>query len=327
MTSPEVTTTEMSIALSEAILRVQSTSPEYERDASAADLPSADVVSRSRSQEEKADEIAALAVIAAQASRTVAADAQAEHRAVPSFGEPADFQLPDPAPPVKKRKTKETAAKQVPAKQVPAKQVPAKDKPKKKPRAKKPRFELSDSNDDDSNDDDDDDDDCASLFGEDTEEESDSDEQFEVEKILRHKGVGKRRSFEIQWVGFDETTWASRADICPNVVADYENSLPPPKPAASAAPAKPAASAARSNPPSDVPKHGIVQLEGASDAPVELRHTSTASVEAKAFNGVLVGHGEQVDILISDVAEDIDFYYVRIGRKKGWIQAKYVAAV
>ena len=42
---------------------------------------------------------------------------------------------------------------------------------------------------------------------------------------------------------------------------------------------------------------------------------------------MLVGHGEQVDILISDVAEYIDFYYVRIGRKKGWIQAKYVAAV
>ena len=74
-----------------------------------------------------------------------------------------------------------------------------------------------------------------------------------------------------------------------------------------------------------MPKHGITQLEGASDAAAELRHTSTTSVEAKAFNGALVGHGEQVDILISDVAETegIASYYVRIGRKKAWIQAKY----
>ncbi|KAJ2983799.1 hypothetical protein NQ176_g427 [Zarea fungicola] len=52
--------------------------------------------------------------------------------------------------------------------------------------------------------------------------------EFIVEKIVRHKGVGNGRRFFVKWLGFNSTenTWVRRRDfIDPEMVAQYEQDM------------------------------------------------------------------------------------------------------
>ena len=49
--------------------------------------------------------------------------------------------------------------------------------------------------------------------------------EYQVERILRHRGVGARRRYQVRWVGYDdsEDTWLSEEDLANalDVLAEY----------------------------------------------------------------------------------------------------------
>ena len=75
--------------------------------------------------------------------------------------------------------------------------------------------------------------------------------------------------------------------------------------------------------PANMPATGVIAVEGGAGQ-LELRHSSGLSDEKRASNGVLLDHGEKVEILVQDTLDNVQFFYVKVGRKKGWIQSKYV---
>lgn len=53
-------------------------------------------------------------------------------------------------------------------------------------------------------------------------------QSYEIEGIIRHKYQGKRRLFEVKWLGYDETenSWLKRSDFDnPETVREYEKTL------------------------------------------------------------------------------------------------------
>ena len=55
-----------------------------------------------------------------------------------------------------------------------------------------------------------------------------------------------------------------------------------------------------------------------------LRVRATTDGGTKDFNGAVVWSPDEVEILTSEVKEGITFYYIKAGRKKGFINAAYV---
>jgi len=55
------------------------------------------------------------------------------------------------------------------------------------------------------------------------------DEEFEVERIVGHRGFGRSKRYEIKWKGYDKTTWEPPQNLthCPHLLTTYENSLRP----------------------------------------------------------------------------------------------------
>ena len=64
-----------------------------------------------------------------------------------------------------------------------------------------------------------------------------------------------------------------------------------------------------------------------ADAPVSLRVRATLDSNSKDFNGALVCRLDEVEILMSETVEGTVFYYIKAGKKKGFIKADYVATV
>jgi hypothetical protein len=45
------------------------------------------------------------------------------------------------------------------------------------------------------------------------EEETETEDVYEVEKILSHKGEGKRRMYLVKWEGWEEPTWEAACNL------------------------------------------------------------------------------------------------------------------
>ena len=101
---------------------------------------------------------------------------------------------------------------------------------------------------------------------------------------------------------------------------------PPAKPPAAKPPAAkpPAAVAPAKVPltttPSSTRRLGVV----VADAPVSLRIAATLSTLPKVFNGATIFQGDEVEIMLEEDKESTAFYYIRDGRKKGFVKAEYV---
>ena len=63
-----------------------------------------------------------------------------------------------------------------------------------------------------------------------------------------------------------------------------------------------------------------------ADAPVSLRVRATLDSNPKDFNGALVSCLYDVEILMSETVEGTVFYYIKAGKKKGFIKADYINA-
>ena len=57
------------------------------------------------------------------------------------------------------------------------------------------------------------------------EEGEDSEPEYTVEKIIRHKGSGAKRMYLVKWLGYDddeENTWEPASNLHPKLVEEYE---------------------------------------------------------------------------------------------------------
>ena len=59
--------------------------------------------------------------------------------------------------------------------------------------------------------------------------------------------------------------------------------------------------------------------------PVALRVRATTDGGSKDFNGAVVSKPDEVEILASEEVGGISFYFIKAGRKKGFLKAAYVA--
>ena len=91
---------------------------------------------------------------------------------------------------------------------------------------------------------------------------------------------------------------------------------PAAKPPAAVAPAK----VPLTTTPSSTRRLGVV----VADAPVSLRIAATLSTLPKVFNGATIFQGDEVEIMLEEDKESTAFYYIRDGRKKGFVKAEYV---
>ena len=163
----------------------------------------------------------------------------------------------------------------------------------------------------------------------DTERESDGDEldndaeNFAVDSILEHKGEGKRRMYLIKWEGDHEPSWEPESNITPDLVAAYTAAHP-----SAVAPiakqrnpsAPPAMSLQAAAPQRKQRAEETAPLGTGVVAEAGMTQLRAHAVVDSALNGVTVQHNESVDIL----AEEGEFYHVRVGRKKGYIKRVYV---
>ena len=66
------------------------------------------------------------------------------------------------------------------------------------------------------------------------------------------------------------------------------------------------------------------QAKVVAEGITELRTRATLDGSAKDFNGAMVSKDDEVQILLSETTEGIEFYYIMVGRKRGFIRAEYV---
>lgn len=172
--------------------------------AAPAELPSAVVTGRNRSQEEKAVEITNLVN-----------SVDVELQGLPDVPGAGQRDAPVPAAPVpaapapvkhKAVKPKEAAKRNG---NVPPPTKPTKPKRKSKPKSQ----DSSDEEDSEGNSEDDD--------------EDEDEEEFVLDKIVAAKGSGKGRRYQIKWLDYDEMTWEPLLNLSKQDVAAYEASFPP----------------------------------------------------------------------------------------------------
>ena len=51
---------------------------------------------------------------------------------------------------------------------------------------------------------------------------SDEEEEYQIDKILKSRGTGKKREFYVSWEGYDEKTWEPAVNLHKDLVADWE---------------------------------------------------------------------------------------------------------
>ena len=78
-------------------------------------------------------------------------------------------------------------------------------------------------------------------------------------------------------------------------------------------------------PPKEPPKEPRRPARVIADEPVSLRVRATLDATPKDFNGALVSCHDDIEILMDETVGATQFYYVKCGRKKGFIKADYVA--
>ena len=70
-----------------------------------------------------------------------------------------------------------------------------------------------------------------------------------------------------------------------------------------------------------------VHLVGTILSGVRLRLRATLSDAPKEFNGASVDAGEQVEILASQSVDGVAFHHVKIGKKRGFVNAAYISVI
>ena len=60
--------------------------------------------------------------------------------------------------------------------------------------------------------------------------------------------------------------------------------------------------------------------------PVALRVRATTDGGSKDFNGAVVAKPDEVEILASEEVGGVSFYFIKAGRRKGFLKAAYVKA-
>ena len=152
-----------------------------------------------------------------------------------------------------------------------------------------------------------------------TPEEEDEEEevQYEVERILMHRGSGRNLKLLIKWQGYDvsENSWECERDVSPAVVAEYMASAPPGMHAKAcmgkrAKPVAPVAEVVVQA----LAKGTVQRTDDGKSVQLRIR-----PLEEDAGNGVFINNGEEVDIFAYG-----EFMHVKYGRAKGYIKSQYV---
>jgi hypothetical protein len=154
---------------------------------------------------------------------------------------------------------------------------------------------------------------------EDEKEEEDEEEevQYEVERILMHRGSGRNLKLLIKWQGYDvsENSWECERDVSPAVVAEYMASAPPGMHAKAcmhkrAKPVAPVAEVVVQA----LAKGTVQRTDDGKSVQLRIR-----PLEEDAGNGVFINNGEEVEIFAYG-----EFMHVKYGRAKGYIKSQYV---
>jgi hypothetical protein len=311
------------------------TLPDLPERATVDELPPAEPVARNRTMDEKAREITALVT-----ASTTALEQLPEANGmpdVPFFGSRA-------APTVATAARTAPAAKKGAAAKGAAVKGP-KPKPKPTPCETEPQEEEDekehsdghfsvhdDSADDDSSDD----------------TEADEEAEYTVERIVaeRTKADGKKE-YKIKWKGYTLQTWEPEKNILDRSVLDEFDAVKAAKVSISphalfrppaltdvgcvvsvqvAKASKPLQPAPEPTP-EPTPVMAVRMAKVVADQPVSLRVRATTDANAKDFNGAVVSSPDEVEILASEDKEGSTFYYIKAGRKKGFIKAAYVQEI
>ena len=149
-----------------------------------------------------------------------------------------------------------------------------------------------------------------------TPEEEDEEEevQYEVERILMHRGSGRNLKLLIKWQGYDvsENSWECERDVSPAVVAEYMASMHVVA-ACMGKRAKPVAPVAEVVVQA-LAKGTVQRTDDGKSVQLRIR-----PLEEDAGNGVFINNGEEVDIFAYG-----EFMHVKYGRAKGYIKSQYV---
>ena len=144
-----------------------------------------------------------------------------------------------------------------------------------------------------------------------TPEEEDEEEevQYEVERILMHRGSGRNLKLLIKWQGYDvsENSWECERDVSPAVVAEYMSSK-----ACMGKRAKPVAPVAEVVVQA-LAKGTVQRTDDGKSVQLRIR-----PLEEDAGNGVFINNGEEVEIFAYG-----EFMHVKYGRAKGYVKSQY----
>jgi hypothetical protein len=178
--------------------------------------------------------------------------------------------------------------------------------------------------------------------------EADEEAEYTVERIVaeRTKADGKKE-YKIKWKGYTLQTWEPEKNILDRSVLDEFDAVKAAKVSISphalfrppaltdvgcvvsvqvAKASKPLQPAPEPTP-EPTPVMAVRMAKVVADQPVSLRVRATTDANAKDFNGAVVSSPDEVEILASEDKEGSTFYYIKAGRKKGFIKAAYVQEI